>query len=270
MRKFAALVGTLLLAVTHGTSTAAAGGQVIVSRGQPVQIAVVLPHSGPLSALGTSARNAVQIALEKHSRIRGFDVKLNDFDGPCGPGAVAANAAAASAVVANLENVAVIGHFCSPGFAAALQTYESAGVVTLSGSANNPTLPSFGPNVFNSLIFAPDSDFQLWYSTVVTLPGDVFWQERYQEEFGSAPGPFADLYYDAMSVMLDQIAAAASLDQGNLVIDRAALAQAVRTLADSPAGGFKGVTCSITLGSDGFRVNDPVALAKCASTGFGA
>ncbi len=270
MRKFAALLGALLLAVTHATTTAASGGQVIIQRGQPVEIAVVFPHSGPLSGLGASARNAVQMALEKHSRIRGFDVQLNDFDGPCGPGAVAANAAAASAVVSNAQNVAVIGHFCSPGFAAALQTYEIAGVVTLSGSANNPTLPSFGPDVFNSLVFAPDSDFQVWYATVVTLPSDVFWQQRYQDEFGAPPGPFADLYYDAMSVMLDQIAAAATLDQGSLVIDRAALAQAVRTLADSPAAGFKGVTCSITLGSDGFRVNDPVALAKCASTGLGA
>src|SRR6266849_4673812 len=270
MRRFTVLLGALLLAVTHATTTAASGGQVIVPRGQPVQIAVVLPFTGPTAALGASALNAVQMALEKHSRIRGFDIQLNDIDGPCGPGAVAANAAAASAVVSNPQNVAVIGHFCSAGFRVALQTYEAAGVVTMSGSANNPTLPTFGPNVFNSLAFAPDSDFQLWYASIVTLPSDVFWQQRYQDEFGAPPEPFADLYYDAMSVMLDQIAAAATLDQGSLVIDRAALAQAVRTLADSPAEGFKGVTCSITLGSDGFRVNDPAALAKCASTGFGA
>src|SRR5712691_3969549 len=124
------------------------------------------------------------MALEKHSRIRGFDVQLNAFDGPCGPGAVAANAAAASAAVSTAQNVAATGHFCSPGFAAALPTYETAGVVTLSGSANNPTLPSFGPDVFNSLIFAPDSDFQVWYDTVITLPSDVLWQKRYKNEIG--------------------------------------------------------------------------------------
>lgn len=91
------------------------------------------------------------------------------------------------------------------------------------------------------------------------LPEDVSWRQDYQEEFGAAPPPFADLYYDAASLLLDKIARTARRNHRGLVIDRAALAHAVRATAE-----FNGVSCDITLGSDGYRVNDPVSLAECA------
>ncbi len=47
---------------------------------------------------------------------------------------------------------------------------------------------------------------------------------------------------------------------GHLVIDRAALAQAVRTTTK-----YEGVSCKITLDpTTGYRSNDPTALSRCA------
>jgi hypothetical protein len=268
MRKsIAILSAAVLCGVLAGTATAAT--QIVVPRGQSVQIAVVLPDSGPAAADGASARNAVQLAVEKHSSIRGFPIQLNAFDGPCGvPTAFADGFTAASSVVANPQNAAVIGHYCSSSFRGGLPVYEAAGVVTLSGTATNPALPTFGPSVFNSLAVNDDNPrpngFDDWYELITNLPSDIHWQLTYLKEFGSLPGFGSDLYYDAASVLLDRIAATATLSQGSLVINRASLAAAVRATA-----GYKGVTCSIDLAGDGWRIDDPASLAKCASTGFG-
>src|SRR4029077_2062377 len=139
-------VGTICVAVCGLASlmaspAAASADSVVVQRGSPVQIAVVLDRSGGLSVQGASARNAVQMAVDKHSSIRGFPVKLNDFNGPCNDPEV--NSAVAAEVVANVANVAVIGHMCSPDERVALPIYEQAGVVTVSGTANNPSNPTF-------------------------------------------------------------------------------------------------------------------------------
>lgn len=261
-------VATAALAAVQPVG-AASTGQVIVPRGAAVQIAVVLPITGDVDGVGAAAWNAVQLALEKHSRIKGFAVQLNRFDGPCGSDG-GLNLAAANQVVANPQNVAVIGHFCSNHFMEALPVYEAAGVVTISASATGATVPSFGPDVFNSVAVSDaccpfQDNFTPWYSTVSLLPRDLFWRQQvYTREIGTIPPDFADLYYDATSLLLSKIAGIASVgDGGNLVIDRAALARAVRVTA-----GFDGVTCDITLDGTGYRVNDPAALTRCARTGW--
>ena len=261
MRRFAALSVLVLTGMFTFVATASAG-QVVVPRGEPVQIAVALPLTNPrLAPLAQGALNAVQLAVEKHRLIRGFPIQLNVFDDPCFP---LASRAIAAEIVANPQNVAVIGHFCSPGYAAALPVYESADVVTISGSATNPFLPLAGPNVFNSVVVKfPESE--TWGPQVEMLPSDIFFREHtYAHEYGSPAPLFADFYDDAASVLFDQIADTATLDGGNLVVDRTALAQAVRSTT-----AFKGFTCDVTIGSDGFRVDDPASLAKCASTGNG-
>lgn len=261
------LFTALVPAMSITSPAQAAGGQVVVPRGHPVQIAVVLDHTGLLAPLGADARKAVEMALEKHSRVKGFRVQINDFDGPCHlstPAATfAANQKAATDVIANPQNVAVIGHMCSPPDAVVLPIYQAAGLVTLSGSATKPGLPSHGPDVFNTLA-VPDPEFNAWYAKVMALPGDLRWRARYAAEFGTAPGDYADLYYDAASVILHEIAAVATIDHGNMVIDRALLARAVRTLAHSPTQGFMGVSCWINLTADGYRINDLASLQQCA------
>jgi len=242
---------------------AAFAGQVTVRGGEAVHVAVVLDHSGILAASGFSARNAVRMAVERRPSIKGFAVQLNDFDGPCHEPNIAANVAAE--VVANPANVAVIGHMCSPDEHAALPVYEQAGVVTVSGSATGLLNPAFGPDVFNSVDVPDDTpgESDIWYANVQRLPLDVAWRADYAARFGANPEPFADLYFDAASLVLDEIASVSTLENGDLVIDRAALASAVRTVAGTSARGMHGVTCWVTLDSRGYRVNDPAALDLC-------
>ena len=78
---------------------------------------------------------------------------------------------------------------------------------------------------------------------------------------GSAPSQFADLYYDAASLLISDLERASTIDGShNLIIDRVALAQAVRTTT-----GYQGVSCTITLDpATGNRLDDPSALSRCA------
>ena len=59
-----------------------------------------------------------------------FPIKINALDATCGGGsgpALAQNATVANSIVANAQNVAVIGHACSLEAPAWLPVYESAG-----------------------------------------------------------------------------------------------------------------------------------------------
>jgi ABC-type branched-subunit amino acid transport system substrate-binding protein len=232
---------------------------VVVPRGQPVHIAFVASSDFP--AFTHDIRNGIQMAVEHHPMIRGHSIQLNESDPPCfsGPDPAAANAAVANRIVSDPQNAAVIGQFCSQGFAPALPIYEAAGVVTISGSATAAFLPSLGADVFNRTA-VEDPNFDAWYARVITLPSDLAFQQDYQSEFGAAPLVFTDLYFDAASLLLRDLQQVTRIVNGNLVIDRAALATAVRNTTN-----FQGVTCTIMLDpSTGNRVDDPAALARCA------
>ena len=87
------------------------------------------------------------------------------------------------------------------------------------------------------------------------------WSTFFQARFGSSPADFADLYYDATTVLVAALQTSARVENDDLVIDRAALATALRQTR-----GFPGVTCSISFDPmTGSRVNDPAALSRCAS-----
>jgi ABC-type branched-subunit amino acid transport system substrate-binding protein len=236
---------------------------------------VLAKTDGVGSIYYAGARNAIQMALQFNPTIHGFPVKLNDsFDAPCaGDAALAQNAAQATAVVQNLQNVGVIGHFCSfslagtvfggtcPGASdtSALSIYEESKVVLISGSTTNVCLPTVGPTVFNAAIVS--DPFEPWYSQVNALPSDRLWRFAYRIEFGVAPTDFADLYFDATRLLLTRLDETARVVNGHLVVDRAALAQAVRHTRH-----FPGVTCTIMIDpTTGFRVNDPAALARCGN-----
>jgi hypothetical protein len=96
---------------------------------------------------------------------------------------------------------------------------------------------------------------------VQRLPSDLAWQREYVTEFGSSPQGFADLYFDAASLLLRRLRQVSRVDAvGDLVIGRDALAGAVRNTTH-----FPGVSCTIALDpATGNRVNDPAALARCA------
>jgi hypothetical protein len=279
MKMIVALLTAVAAALAAGAvgPAAAAANQVVVPHGAPVQLAVVLDKSDSVAPLYTAGiRNAIQMAVQLHPRIHGFPIRLNDgFDAPCvGDGAFAQNLADAAAVVANPQNVAVLGHFCSaplggvtfpgpcpsPPPTSALSLYQQNGVVLISGSTTNACLPAIGPTVFNATI-VPDPGSDLWYSQVTALPSDRLWQLFYRAEFGVAPTGFADLYFDATRLLLTRLDQTARAFGGQLVIDRQALARAVRQTTR-----FPGVTCTIALDpATGFRIDDQAALARCAT-----
>lgn len=237
--------------------------QVVVSRGRPVEIAYTPDLTGVTSDFAASLTDAVQMAVESHPAIRGFPIQINTVNTPCGDST--ADAAAATSVVANAQNVGVIGPFCSTADAVQLPIYQPADVVTISGSTTNPFLPPLGPSVFNSVAVSdsccPYVDLSSpWYATVEALPSVLAWQQAYTNEFGTAPVTFADLYYDATGLLIRNLQNVSSVDgNGNLVISRAALAESVRHTTK-----YQGITCTTTLDqATGYRVNDPTAIERC-------
>src|SRR5262249_9760676 len=176
--------------------------------------------------------------------IRGFPIQINIVNMPCGDSA--ADLTAATRIAGNAQNGGVIGPFCSTADAVALPLFDAARLVTISGSTTSPFLPSLGPHVFNSVSVSdsccPYADlFGPWYSIVASLPGDLAWRQAYSLEFATTPMAFADLYYDAASLLIRNLQDTSSIDNsGNLVINRAELAQAVRDTTK-----YQGVTCTI-------------------------
>jgi ABC-type branched-subunit amino acid transport system substrate-binding protein len=254
-------IASVALASTE--ASAATGDQVVVPRGQPVQIAFV--GSSDFPDFTHDIRNGVEMAIAQHPLIRGFSIQLNESDPPCfsGPDPAVANIAVATAIVSDPRNTAVVGHLCSQAFAPALPIYEAAGIVTISGSASNSSLPALGPSVFNRTIVVSDAvgdPGDIWLSQISTLPSDLAFQQDYELEFGAPPLMFTDLYFDAATLLLARLQQVSRIGDGRLVIDRAALAQAVRNTTK-----FQGVTCTVTLDpKTGNRVNDAMALSRCA------
>jgi ABC-type branched-subunit amino acid transport system substrate-binding protein len=247
----------------HPRRLASTATQVVVPRGHPLEVAFTPDLTGLTSGFAASLADAVQMAVESHPAVRGFPIQINTVNTPCGD--ATADLAAATSVVGHLQNAAVLGPFCSTADVVALPIYETAHLVTLSGSTTDPSLPPLGPHVFNSVAISDQccpyvAQSGPWYATVAVLPSDLEWRQSFAEEFGAAPMSFADLYYDATRLLIRQLQNTSSIDRsGNLLINRAALAQAVRGTAN-----YDGVTCTITLDEDGYRTNDVSALDRCA------
>ncbi len=283
-RRRTAVAAACLVLVSALTASGARAGvrQVIFPRGQRVEIALVVDQA---QSFTQGFENAVHMAVQKTPTIDGYPVQVLTYkNATCDstPAAVDANAAAARSVVANPHVVAVIGHECSYAFGAvtapgssgcappfatsALSIYQSAGIPTINGSATNPCLPPVGKTVFNRTA-AADPGFDEWYRKVEKLPSDLKWEALYTNEFHVRPTEWADLYYDAANMLLAKVAAVAHLKPsgtGNvLVIDRAALAAAIRHTTDFPA-----VSCPITIDpATGNRKGGPAAIGPgCMKT----
>jgi len=252
-----AVVAAIALGST-GASLGTGGKTVVVNSGQKVEIAFAAAPS--LGAFSTGAQRAIAMAIAMHPTIRGFPIQVNSVDTLCGDGVD--NTGPANAIVGNAQNVAVIGHLCSSGMRSALPIYQAAGVVTVSGSATADDLPTLGPTVFNRVIVRDGDGGDAWFNQVLTLPSVGAWNQ-YQEAFPPATSATVldAFYFDATALLLDRLQRVSFVLGGNLVIDRKALALAVRSTRD-----FPGVTCTITLDPlTGNRINDQGALTRCAS-----
>ena len=258
-----ALMAAVAVAASIGSTGAPAGtgGKfVVVKPGQKVEIAfAAVPEPPFFGVFSTGAQRAIAMAIAMHPTIRGFPIQVNSVNTLCGDGVD--NTGPATAIVANAQNTAVIGHLCSSGMRSALPIYEAAGVVTISGSATGDDLPTLGPTVFNRTIVRDGDGGQDWFDDVLALPSVGLWNQ-YQGAFppATATTPFDAFYFDATTLLLDRLQQVSLVVGGNLVIGRTALALAVRVTR-----GFPGVTCTITLNPlTGNRNNDAGALTRCA------
>ena len=178
------------------------------------------------------------------------------FDVPC---SLPADATAAQAIVADPTLVGVVGPMCSEPSVTTLPIYEQAGLVVVSPTATQPGLGTLAPTTFNRTA-VDDTGFETWYLRVAELRVNQEFRARYESRFGEAQDFFvADLAYDATLALIDGIKRSSTIEGGALVVDRAALAAAVRT-----TDGLHGVTCSISFEADGDRIADDTALERCA------
>jgi ABC-type branched-subunit amino acid transport system substrate-binding protein len=253
-----ALAGALVLA-TAATAGPRASSAVVVPHGQPVQIVLAGDLTGYGSGFEPSVLQAVRLAIIAHPSVHGFPIHLSVVDAPCGN--PAADVAAAQSIVANTQNIGVLGQLCSSGFDQALSLYQAAGVVVISGSATSDALPALGPTVFDRTAVSDGDGGTAWYTQVAALPGDLAWRGAFADLLGAPPTDFADLYQDAAKLLIRSIRITSWVDRnGNLIVNRAALAYAVRHTTNLP-----GVTCTISIDpTTGNRINDPKSLALCA------
>jgi hypothetical protein len=256
------------LAVALGTAVAANGAhgsafssnalQVVVPPGQAVQFAFTADSTESFfSPYSASFQNAITMAMRFHPTIRGFRIQENPVETSC-PGD---DSGSANAIVANLQNAAVLGNLCSiVGAETALPIYEAHGVVAISGSATADSLPALAPTVFDRTAVSDGDGGTAWLAAVQALPTYALWRTIYELEFGSPPTDYAELYFDAANLLFARLQQVARVVNGSLVIDRAALARAVRDTTN-----FPGVSCSISFDpATGNRLNDAASLARCA------
>jgi predicted GH43/DUF377 family glycosyl hydrolase len=191
------------------------------------------------------------MAIDDYGPIKGFDLQRNDYDGTCDE---TGGANAANDVVANAQNVGVIGPTCSSASTGAAPVLETAGIVMISHSSTSPDLPPLGPTIFNRVV-VEDPNFEDWDRKIGGLPSVRGWVDSFFDVYDYQPNPLAKYAYDATMLLLTRIDQVSTIDgSDNLVIDRAALAAAVRGTTD-----FAGVTDLISLdgtaGTAGNRLN---------------
>jgi hypothetical protein len=247
LRWLVALLISLSLFTSVGavSPTIPHNGTVIIPPGNSIEIAVATCNGFPTVQ---DHYDAVQMAMDDYGPIKGFSLQRNDEGTLCDP---ASGATGATTIVANAQNVGVIGPLYSGSTTGAAPVFETAGLVMISYANSNPTLPTYGPNVFNRTMIA-DPGGDAWAEAINGLPDGLTWRADFEATYGRSPDSLAILAYDAATLLLTRIEEVSTVDgSGNLVIDRAALAAAVRNTADLP-----GASGPISLEVSGDRVNN--------------
>ncbi len=224
---------------------------VVVPPGGSIKLVMVADLSGPAAGLGMVQKNAVLLALTEAEQVKGFPfAEPTIIDDQCKSDMAET---AARELVANPDIVGVIGHTCSQATMPALPVYQQAGVVVIGASCTNNALTEQGSSVFNRVAIRDDRNGETLNQRVVETESYQAFARRYQEKYGEplADEQFLAAYaYDAAMVLIKAIEKIAVVDpDGNLIINRAALAQAARRTAD-----YAGVTGPITLDEKGDRV----------------
>jgi ABC-type branched-subunit amino acid transport system substrate-binding protein len=216
---------------------------VTVPAGDPIQIALVTFLNANIPY--QDYYDAFDMAVGDYGMIKGFSIQRNDFDAGCDQ---EAGEIAGYQVITNTQNLGVVGPLCSSSTLGMAPVLESAGVVMISYSNTNPDLGNNGWTVFNRTVVV-DPEYQYWNELISDLPNVIAWSNAFNVIYGRPPSEFTKYVYDATSLLLTRINEVSTLDvDNNLLVDRAALASAVRNTS-----AFEGITSLITLESDGDR-----------------
>jgi basic membrane protein A and related proteins len=235
---------SLLVAVQAISPLKPATDTVIISPGSPIEVAVATCNTWPTVQ---DWYDAIDMAMGDYGPIKGFSLQRNVYDTLCGD---VSGASAAATIVANAQNVGVVGPIYSGSSFGAAPVFETAGLVMISPSNTHADLPSIGPNIFNRTI-VPDPEADPWLAAMETLPSAVSWKARFEATYGRQPDPYALLAYDAATLLLTRIDEVSELAGPDLVVQRGALAAAVRNTAAWP-----GASGPVSLEVDGDRVNE--------------
>jgi len=133
--------------------------------------------------------------------------------------------------------------------------YEKGHIVVISPSCTAPNLTEQGVEVFNRVVIRDDrggDEINLQpLNTPIFQEFAAQYEAQYGEDlFASELGVFAGYSHDATVILLDAIKATSVVDQeGNLVIGRRALAEAVRSTP-----GYHGTTGIIRFDENGDRM----------------
>ncbi|HBX68042.1 MAG TPA: hypothetical protein DEH25_01270, partial [Chloroflexi bacterium] len=218
------LLGLILLLFNlPGRAIAAPQADLVtVAPGNPIEIATITWWDWGQE--NQTILDAVALAIDDFGSIKGFNVQQNDYDGACDGGS---GTTAANDVIANAQNIGVIGSLCSSSSGAAAAVLETVGVVMISPASTASDVYLNGPTVFNRVVIT-DPDFEGWNAKISYLPAVLAWQRNFEQIYGYQPGGFGKYAYDATWLLLTRLDEVSSLNGGNLEISRAALAAAVR------------------------------------------
>lgn len=133
----------VVMALMFSVSLATAQG------GTVIKIASQTPLSGPQSVLGTSMRNAVELAIEQNKGAleeMGFTVEYVPFDDQATPDVGVANA---NNLVNDPAILAVVGHLNSGVAIPASEVYDANKLLMISPANTNPRITSRGLTTVN-------------------------------------------------------------------------------------------------------------------------
>ena len=153
MKKIVSAIATVALVV--GTAVAVAPAANAACSGK-LKIAYQGPLTGPEAALGINELNGVKFALKKFlaanksANVDPTVYEVDDQGDPAVAGPIAPKVAAEECVVA------LVGPAYSGASKVSLPVYLSAGLSIITPSATNPTLPTFGKEIFHRAVLTDD------------------------------------------------------------------------------------------------------------------
>ena len=234
-------------------------GQVVLPAGGVLSVAIQGPVTGQLAEFYAHMENVAQMALAEHGPLRtGFSIQFLPVDDRCDQfsGATAAE----QLLEQQPQVVAVIGPLCSAAAMGSLPIYQEAGLVSVSGSATQANLTAlFGEGGFNRTVLSDQQFSELGITEMAIDPlAEVqSFYTRYESQYGPLPAeirPLMAFTYDAVQVLLAALDQVSVLTQeGQLSIERLALAEAVRTTED-----FAGVTGPVRFDEQGDRIPEEI------------